>query len=86
MNIICNKRIMIIFYCNKIISLLVFILSKDVVLVYLDNNGVYFGRYVRVYVDKVMENFFYFVEYQIGLLYQVLMVYKVFCIVRDYDR
>lgn len=77
---------MIIFYCNKIISLLVFILSKDVVLVYLDNYGVYFGRYVRVYVDKVMENFFYFVEYQIGLLYQVLMVYKVFCIVRDYDR
>lgn len=77
---------MIIFYCNKIISLLVFILSKDVVLVYLDYNGVYFGRYVRVYVDKVMENFFYFVEYQIGLLYQVLMVYKVFCIVRDYDR
>lgn len=77
---------MIIFYCNKIISLLVFILSKDVVLFYLDNNGVYFDRYVRVYVDKVMENFFYFVEYQIGLLYQVLMVYKVFCIVRDYDR
>lgn len=85
-NITNNKRAVSIFHRNKIISLSVFIPSKDAVLAYLDNNGGYPGRHARVYVDKAMEDPPYFVEYQIGPLHQAPMAHKVLRTVTDYDR